>query len=119
MVTDIATFRRLQHLLHGPPNTIRCDRAYDNNAYKTFCAESETTLLFVAANEHEADGLIGNSNRTLRLFFNLICLIDQRTTSETVFSEAVYGKNISSGSKRASKFYLLYGRWAQLQSPCD
>lgn len=58
MATQIAVFRILQHFHHGPPHTIRCDRAYDNAALKSFCDESDNELLLVAVNYHEANGLI-------------------------------------------------------------
>lgn len=30
MDTQILTLKHMQHLRHGPPKTIRCDRAYEN-----------------------------------------------------------------------------------------
>ncbi len=114
MDVQISVLRLIQHLRHGPPRTIRCDREYDNEQFKEFCSEHDTELLPVAANDHEANGLIENANRTLRSFYNRIRLCDSRSPVDVIVKEAVYGKNISLGSKNASAFELLYGRRPRL-----
>lgn len=47
------------HILrHGPPLTIRCDNEYNNGPFAEFCKNMGIVLLPVAANDHEANGLI-------------------------------------------------------------
>lgn len=110
MDVQISVLQRMFFLRHGPPQSIRCDREYDNAQFKLFCAQTETKLHFVSANDHEANGLIENANRTLRSFYDRIRIYDRKSNGEEIAAEAVFGKNISTGSKKASAFELLYGR---------
>ena len=64
----------------------------------------------VASNDHEANGLIENENRTLRSFFDRLRSCDKRSSTDAIVVEALYGKNVALGLKNASAFELLYGR---------
>lgn len=70
----------------------------------------DIALIPVVANDHEANGLIENANRTLRRCFNCIRAFDQRSPCVAVTAEAILGKNVMLGSKGASAFELLYSR---------
>lgn len=50
-----------------------------------------------AANDHEANGLVDNGNRTFRSFFHHLRLCDKRNTTEFLDSGAVFGNTISVG----------------------
>lgn len=119
MNVQIDVLRQIQFLRHGPPEFIRCDREYDNEEFRAFCAEHGTELVPVAANDHESNGLIENANRTLRSFFDRLRSFDKRTATDMIVAEAIYGKNLSFGSKKASAFQLLYGRNPRLTSQID
>ena len=110
MDVQIRVLYRMQHLRHGPPKTIRCDNEYNNKDFQAFCATNETQLIPVAADDHEANGLVENANRTLRSFYDRFRCCDKKSTAEAVVAEAVYGKNISLGSRNVSAFELLYSR---------
>ena len=119
MDIQISALRRIQQLRHCPPGTIRCDREYDNSKFRAFCSETNTALIPVAANDHEANGLIENANRTLRSFFDRIRACDRRSPCEVIVSDAMYGKKICAGSKGTSAFELLYGRRPQIMPSLD
>lgn len=119
MESQIRVLKRMQHLRHGAPRTIRCDNEYNNTEFKEFCKQYGTELIPTAANDHEANGLIENANRTLRSFYDRLRCCDKKSTGEAIIAEALYGKNISLGSKSASAFELLYGRRPRLLSPID
>lgn len=86
---------------HGSPQVIRSDNEYNNEEFGAFCLEYGINLLPVAADDHEANGLIENSYRTLRSFFKLLLLCDKRSTCESIVNETLYCKNISCGFKEA------------------
>lgn len=119
METQIRVLTRIHHLRHGAPKTIRCDNEYNNDEFQTFCNEHGTTLLPVAANDHESNGLIENANRTLRSFYDRLRSCDKRSTGDYITAEAIYGKNISLGSKNVSAFELLYGRRPRILPALD
>lgn len=70
----------------------------------------------VAANDHEANGLMDNAKITLRSFYNLLRFCDKRSSGGIICAEAIYGKNILVGSKASSAFKLLYGRQPRIPS---
>ena len=98
MDVQIRVLTQIQLIRHGCPTTIQCDREYDNVEFKKLCASSSNRLNFVAANDHEANGLIENANRTLRSFFNRLRLFDRRSTTTDLVAEALFGKDVSLGS---------------------
>lgn len=116
MDVQILVLRQTQYLRHGSPKTIRCDReyVYVNSQLAVFCPETGTERIHVAANDHEANGLIENANRTHPSFHDRLGLCVQRSAGKTIVAEAVFGKNISVASKKGSAFELLYGRRPRL-----
>lgn len=73
----------------------------------------------VAADDHQANDQIENSNRTLRSFFNRLRVCDKRSTCDTLVAEALYSKNISLGSKACSAYELRYRRRPPLLTGLD
>lgn len=107
---QISTFSRMHLWRHGAPQAIRCDNECNNHEFRNFCLEEGITLAPVEANDHEANGLIENANKTLRSFFNRTRLCDKRSTCEAIVARALYGKNHARGSKLASAYELLFQR---------
>lgn len=52
-------------------------------------------LIPITGNDHEATGLIENTNRTLRSFYNCLRCGYKRSTGEAIVDKAVYGKIIT------------------------
>lgn len=96
---DIQTriLKRIQHLRHGAPITIRCDKEYKNAKIKAFCTETRTELISVIAKDHRANGFIKNENRTLRSFYDRIRCGDKRSKGEAITVKEVHGNNIYLG----------------------
>lgn len=70
---QISVFRQNRLLRHDHPQSLRCDCKYENNLFKSFCEESDITLLLVPANDHKANGLVEYTNRPLRSFIEQLC----------------------------------------------
>ena len=56
MRVQIEKLYRMQHLRHGSPKYIRCDREFDNSEFASLCEAHGTTLIKVVANDQEANG---------------------------------------------------------------
>lgn len=113
MDCQLSTFTRIHLWRHGSPLVIRCDNEFDNRDFKDFCLEQGIHRAPVAANNHKENGLIENTNKTLRSFFDRTRLYDQRSTFETIVERALYGKNIARGSELASAYEFFF----QLRPP--
>lgn len=116
---QISVLERMNIWRQGAPLIIRCDNEYNNKEFQEFYLMNGTQIVPVAANDHEANGLIENSNKTLRQFCDRLQISDKRSTSESIISEALFGKNILKGAKVGSTFQLLYGRHPHLLKELD
>ena len=103
-------FIRIQILRHGVPQKITGDNEFSKGDFKAMCDEYGIIFNAVAANDHEANGLIERGNRTLRNFFRRIRADKPKSNVSEILAEATFGKNICKGEKLASSFELLYGR---------
>lgn len=65
-------------------------------------------IWMVAANHHEANGIIERDIQTLRMKHNRLCAVDHRSRRDDLVQRATNGKNLIQGSKLLSAFWLLY-----------
>ena len=111
---QISALRRVQLHTHGVPQTIQADQEYNKSLFLEFCQEYGITLIPVAENAHESNGLIERANRTLRSHYLRLRAYDQKTHTIDLVHEAVYAKNINRGGRIASSYELLYNRSPRL-----
>lgn len=68
-----------------------------------------TIWSLAAANAHKSNGLIENDNRMLRSLYNRSHQYNRGSVNEIILEEALFGKDITKGSNKASEFRLLSG----------
>ena len=119
MRVQIDVLYRMQHLRHGSPKFIRCDREYFNSEFRAFCDQHQTELIAVAANDHESNGAIENANKTLRNYFNRLRLGDRKSHADRIVAEAIYGKNVAPSGELCSSFELIYRRRPRVDDDID
>ena len=105
-----AEFIRIQIYRHGVPHKITGDNEFNKGDFLAMCNDFGIVFSSIAANDHEANGLIERGNRTLRSFFRRIRADKPKLNVSEVLAEATFGKNLCKGDKLASSFELLYGR---------
>lgn len=82
------------------------DREYIKGAFQAFCRDKEITLMGLAAEDNEANGLVERGNRALRSVFRRLRAEKSKDPLSVIIPEATYARNICKGSKRASSFEL-------------
>ena len=116
---QVSTFSKIWIHRHGIPKKIHADREYFRGKFADFCSENGIELLELAANDHEANGIVERANRTLRSFFRRLRSEKQKLSVTCVLSEATYAKNICKGSRLTSSSQLLYGQHPRILAEHD
>jgi len=116
---QVATFCKIWTYRHGIPKKIHADREYFKGDFQKFCKENGIDLVELAANDHEANGMVERANRTLRSFFRRIQSASPKRSVSSILPEATYAKNICKGSKLTSSFQLLYGQHPRIMADID
>ena len=112
--TQIRIFKSIYLYRHGPPSSIRGDEEYNKPEFLHFCESIETNFIAIAANHHEANGVIERANRTIRMYYDKLRLAHGKSSVHECVERATFAKNICRNADSVSPFERLYGRTANI-----
>lgn len=101
---QIAVLRRIQVNCHGSLLTIRADQDFNKKEIITFCEGIGATLIFAAANHHEANAVVERAKRTICSYFDRISRVERNSFLVDAVSSATFYKNICRRHEASSSF---------------